>query len=743
MSSASAAENDTIYVNNSHGNDSWDGLTWETAKSTIKNATETVNNGGTVNIGEGTYSGAGNTNIIITKDMTINGAGIDKTIIDGSSSNQIFLINSGTVNINNLTITNGTSLKGGGICNYGTLTINQCKFTNCTTHYMPLSGGSAIYSDDGCTLTVKNSIFTNNDARSSQTYGATILSCGPLIVENSDFIGNQAFSGGAISILYDINAIISGCNFINNTALKSGGALCIYSDKSTVSINSSSFVGNTAQNIPSTNNIDNLFYSNLDISSNWWGTNTGVDGVDGAFTCNNWIYMTLTGNSPINYGEKSTITANFNNLSDGTVVIPYNTHMPDGNSVIFSTDQGSVNPTQSVTKDGLVQTILTGANGGTANVTAKSGTQLLSVTITINQASTQITVNNTTGINNQTTNLTATLTDQNGNPLSDKTIEFNINGTSIGTATTNNQGIATLQYTITQTPGTHTITANFPGDSNYTSSTGTGTLTVYKTSTQILVNNSIGTNNGTTNLTATLTDINGTPIKDKTVNFTINGTSVGTGTTDSNGIATLTYKLTKAGDFVLTASFAGDGDYLTSTGSGKLHVDPSANLYMDPTTSNNNPLAGQEFQITYKLGNYGPDAAENVTITFTLPEGLEYVDLSADSGICSYDPTTRIVTWKLLTVPQGDPYLYLTVRGTSAGTYILTPTISTSTYNWKTGNQGILNIHINPVKSSDNSANTVNAATQTVAMQNTGANPIGLVLAILTILGGTLVPRKK
>lgn len=661
MSSASAAPaagNDNIYVNNSYGNDSWDGLTWETAKLTIKNATETVNNGGTVNIGEGTYSGAGNTGITLTKNMNINGAGMDKTIINGTDSTRIFYIDPGcTVNINGLTFTNCKSYIGGAILNYGNLNVDYCKFTKCSTPNAFMGGGSAIASGDYATLNVKNSIFLGNDASSSTSGGGTIYTNGTTTLENCDFINNIACSGGAIFVFSgDLSAY--NCKFINNIGLVTGGVITIVTAMNVFNIHDCAFINNVAKGTPSANNINNKLGSYLNITDNWWGSNNGPTGVSGTISDgSSWIYMISSVDNPTtNYGGQINVKTDFNNIyhNDGSIITPKNVgSMLDGLSVDFSSEMGTLVPNQGLIHEGIATSVFTANKTGIGNITSTFNKQSLNNTITINKLTTQITVNNTTGINNQTTNLTATLTDTNGKP-----------------------------------------------------------------------------------------------VKDKEVNFTVNGNSVGSTTTNSNGIATIPYKLSNMGDFVLAASFKGDDDYSTSTGSGTLQVDPSANLYMDPTTNNSNPSAGQEFLITYKLGNYGPDAAENVTITFTLPEGLEYVDVSADSGICSYDPTTRTVTWTLPTVPKGDPYLYLRVRATSAGTYVLTPTISTPTFNWKTGNQGILNIHINPRKSNDNSANTVNAATQdvttqTVSMENTGANPIGLLLAILAILGGTLVPRKK
>jgi len=102
------------------------------------------------------------------------------------------------------------------------------------------------------------------------------------------------------------------------------------------------------------------------------------------------------------------------------------------------------------------------------------------------------------------------------------------------------------------------------------------------------------------------------------------------------------------------------------------------------TTSNANPTVGESFIITYKLGNYGPDTAENVTINFQIPEGMEFVGITVDSGTWNYKTSTRTVTWTLDNVPVGDPYLYLTVKAIKSGSYSITPSITSDTYNWNT-----------------------------------------------------------
>jgi Carboxypeptidase regulatory-like domain/MBG domain len=112
----------------------------------------------------------------------------------------------------------------------------------------------------------------------------------------------------------------------------------------------------------------------------------------------------------------------------------------------------------------------------------------------------------------------------------------------------------------TATPSLHDVTICFNDVSG-------ATLTVAPAS---------GTYGGTANLSATLT-ANSTGVSGKTVNFTLNGNSAGSGVTDASGTATVSgASLTgiNAGSYPngVAAIFAGDGSYTASSGSAALTV---------------------------------------------------------------------------------------------------------------------------------------------------------------------------
>ena len=733
------ADPGVIYVNNQTGNDTWDGQsdTWNGTsgpKLSIRSATEAVTSGGTVNIADGIYNGANNRGITIDKDMTITGQSQTSTIINGEKANRIFYINSGvTAFIQNLTI-NGTITQeaGAAIINYGNVTVTNSTFTNNTAIW-----GGAIYNYS--TVTVADSTFTNNTVNN---YGGVIHNDhGTVTVTNSTFNNNTAKYGGGAIMNYYGTLTVTGSTFTNNTSNNDGGA--IYNE-GTGYVNFNRIVGNTAANGDAIYN----YSGNLDATNNWWGSNTNpkditnliAGNVDGVHA-DPWIVLTIAADpTTINNLDTSQVTADLNHNSDNTDISGQG--LPEGIPVTFTATNGTMNPASSSTVNGAAVSTFTANKSGTATVNATVDLQTVSVDININKAPTQLSVSDTAGVNNETINLTATLSATNNNPVIGKEITFQVNGSTVGTANTDANGIATLTYTITQTPGTYNIGVVFAEDDDYLGTTGNGTLTVNKKVTNLVVSDVSGVNGQNVNLQATLTD-NGTALPGKPIQFAVNGTTIGTANTDANGIATLTYTITQnTGTYDITAIFSGDSEYLDCVGVGFLSVDPSAGLYLNITTSNANPTVGESFIITYKLGNYGPDTAENVTINFQIPEGMEFVGITIDSGTWNYKTSTRTVTWTLDNVPVGDPYLYLTVKAIKSGTYSITPSITSDTYNWNTY-VPTLTISIKEATHSDDPENEAKAATKTVPMQKTGTNIYHLLLATLLTISGLITTKRK
>jgi predicted outer membrane repeat protein len=240
MGNASAASGYAVYVNGSSGSDSNDGSSWLLAKKTIKNATETVETDGTINIAKGRYSGIKNTEIIIHKNITFNGESQKTTIINGNGTNWIFIISSDAlVTLNNLTLANTTANNGGAIYNNGSLTVKDSNFINNSADNF----GGAIYNEAYLKLTCNN--FTGNTA---DYYGGAIFSGenGYLMVSYTNFTSNTAllYDGGAIYNYEGAYLTVDSCNFTNNKVGGGGGAIQNYGGN--CDINDSIFHNNNA-----------------------------------------------------------------------------------------------------------------------------------------------------------------------------------------------------------------------------------------------------------------------------------------------------------------------------------------------------------------------------------------------------------------------------------------------------------------------------------------------------------------
>ena len=125
----------------------------------------------------------------IHSGLTIDGQNASITISGGGTKRVFF--NSGTLTLQNLTISSGSSPWGGAIENQGgELTVTNSTFSNNSVSQF----GGAIFTQSDESLTVINSTFSNNSA---VRYGGAIFNNGsPVTVTNSTFSENSAPEGG-------------------------------------------------------------------------------------------------------------------------------------------------------------------------------------------------------------------------------------------------------------------------------------------------------------------------------------------------------------------------------------------------------------------------------------------------------------------------------------------------------------------------------------------------------------------
>jgi uncharacterized repeat protein (TIGR01451 family) len=98
------------------------------------------------------------------------------------------------------------------------------------------------------------------------------------------------------------------------------------------------------------------------------------------------------------------------------------------------------------------------------------------------------------------------------------------------------------------------------------------------------------------------------------------------------------------------------------------------------------PVAvGNRLMYRIRVRNNGPQAAQSVQLTDTLPGGVTYQGALASAGSCSR--SGNVVTCNLGRIRSGDTVtVYIAVRPTQPGTISNTATVSSSTSDPVTGN---------------------------------------------------------
>jgi hypothetical protein len=173
-------------------------------------------------------------------------------------------------------------------------------------------------------------------------------------------------------------------------------------------------------------------------------------------------------------------------------------------------------------------------------------------------------------------------------------------------------------------------------------------------STSLSVAAASGTYSGTTTLSATLTS-GGSGVSGKTINFTLNGNSVGGDTTNASGTATLSgvgLGGINAGTYVtgVGASFAGDGSFTSSNGTGSLAI---AKANQTITISNHAPATAaynSSFTVAASGGGSGnpvtfssSGACSNNGASFTMTSGSGTCAVKYDqAGDANYNAAPQV-----------------------------------------------------------------------------------------------------
>ena len=290
-----------------------------------------------------------------------------KDVVSGTSNGCIVYISgSGTYNFNNLSIINpklADSVVAG----------NQYAFLR-----------NVFYLDNKeATVTLTNSIITGAsgpmravvESRSKLTISNTVIS--------NNVVGKTTTSYGKY-LLYvgDVAALnMTNCIIENNTFADSSSALIYFYSACKANITYSSIV-------------DNGFSKNVDVKSgitptvnldyNWWGTNTYTgDNV------NKWAVMS-TPETTINAesGKAIDVSVNFNHYTDASGSIQDLAQSISGINVDFSAVSGTLSKNNVASVDGIATVTYTTTTND--KITAKSGSQSLTIDVVAKQAAADI-----------------------------------------------------------------------------------------------------------------------------------------------------------------------------------------------------------------------------------------------------------------------------------------------------------------------------------------------------------------
>ncbi|MCP3972926.1 MAG: hypothetical protein GY720_00370, partial [bacterium] len=190
-------------------------------------------------------------NINITKNLTLSGEGVDQTVIDANQNGRILNVRDGAVvTITGMTLRNGHDASfqgGGGIAVWNsTLHLATCNVSG-NSVAGNVGAGGLIYRE-GATGSIDDCLVENNQA--GKNGGGLLLYQGSsLTVTNSTFRGNSAgdVGGGLSAKKGDGQVTISDSTFEANTA-SGGGSDIAADDTTTITVSSSSFQGECIAN---------------------------------------------------------------------------------------------------------------------------------------------------------------------------------------------------------------------------------------------------------------------------------------------------------------------------------------------------------------------------------------------------------------------------------------------------------------------------------------------------------------
>jgi predicted outer membrane repeat protein len=401
-------------------------------------------------------------------------------------------------------------------------------------------------------------------------------------IKNIAFINANSTEGGAIYWETGSNALVSDCNFTNNSAYY-GGA--IYIEDANLTVNNSHFINSSSD---SGCTIFNSINAKLILSNSIFES----DCLKGRTIDNNYGILYLHNNTIntqsaeiFNYGgeilspctavikttvttfvlgDKTKFTAVIADDNGNLIEEYYYVYFNAGGKLIESTYDSTKCVYESEYVFDAVGLLKVVVSCPSINITDNFG-----VDITVLKHDATITANDASYSINYGGKYSITVKDSKGNAVAHEKVTFTLNGKSVGSATTDSKGVATITLAAktlkTAEAGKKNLVIKLTS-SKYNTVAKTVKITINKDKTKIVAKNKeFKKSKKTKKYVMTLKDSKGKAVKSVKVTLNVKGKTF-TAKTNSKGKATFKItSLTKKGKFKATIKFKGDDYYKLST----------------------------------------------------------------------------------------------------------------------------------------------------------------------------------
>ena len=281
--------------------------------------------------------------------------------------------------------------------------------------------------------------------------------------------------------------------------------------------------------------------------------------------------------------------------------------------------------------------------------------------------------------------LTATTTAASGTATG--TVTFYDGSTSLGTGTLNGSGVATLTVS-TLAGGNHSLTASYAGAATFGASTSTAVALVINqtTTTVVTASPNPAAQGASVVLSATTTATPGTP--SGSITFYDGATSLGTGTLNGFGTATLSVSSLTVGNHTITASYTATSGFLASTSAAvTLVINAPAATTTALSASPNPASAGANVVLTASTTS----ASGTPTGTITFYDGVTSLGTaSLSGGTATLTVATLTLGGHSLTASYGGATGFAASTSTAVTETITVSVSAHSTYSFTTANQTIM-----------------------------------------------------